>query len=152
MLVIEVLERATVERAGMLVAREHAAARQARPELPAAFDIPDVCTAALQRLCDSGHHGVVVMNDGRAAAVMAAEALEHLAIRPDGIYIDATAGLGGHTGQIAARLSTGLVIANDRDESSLAMARQNTRERSERIRYHHGTFAQLAHAMADAGV
>ena len=57
---------------------------------------------------------------------MAAEALEHLAIRPDGIYIDATAGLGGHTAQIAARLTTGLVIANDRDELSLAMARQNT--------------------------
>ena len=83
---------------------------------------------------------------------MAAEALEHLAIRPDGIYIDATAGLGGHTGQIAARLTTGLVIANDRDELSLAMARQNTREWSERIRYHHGAFSELAQAMAEAGV
>jgi 16S rRNA (cytosine1402-N4)-methyltransferase len=84
--------------------------------------------------------------------VMAAEALEHLAIRPDGIYIDATTGLGGHTGQIAARLSTGLVIANDRDESSLAMARQNTLEWSERIRYHHGTFSDLAQALAEAGL
>jgi 16S rRNA (cytosine1402-N4)-methyltransferase len=84
--------------------------------------------------------------------VMAAEALEHLAIRPDGVYIDATTGLGGHTAQIAARLSTGLVIANDRDASSLAMARQNTREWSERIRYHHGTFGQLAEALAEAGL
>ncbi len=84
--------------------------------------------------------------------VMAAEALEHLAIRPDGIYIDATTGLGGHTGQIAARLATGLVIANDRDELSLAMARQNTREWSERIRYHHGPFSELADAMAEAGI
>jgi 16S rRNA (cytosine1402-N4)-methyltransferase len=84
--------------------------------------------------------------------VMAAEALEHLAIRPHGIYIDATAGLGGHTGQIAARLTTGLVIANDRDELSLAMARQSTAEWSERIRYHRGTFATLADAMVEAGV
>jgi 16S rRNA (cytosine1402-N4)-methyltransferase len=83
--------------------------------------------------------------------VMASEALEHLAIRPDGVYIDATAGLGGHTGQIAQRLTTGLVIANDRDELSLAMARQNTRAWSERIRYHHGPFSQLAQAMAEAG-
>src|SRR5262249_54366184 len=84
--------------------------------------------------------------------VMAAEALEHLAIRSDGIYIDATTGLGGHTSQIAARLTTGLVIANDRDELSLAVARQNLREWSERIRFHHGTFADLAQAMAEAGV
>lgn len=64
MLVTEGLEGATVERAGALVAREQAAARQVRPELPAAFDSAEVCAAALQRLCDSGHHGLVQM-DGR---------------------------------------------------------------------------------------
>jgi hypothetical protein len=37
MLVIDDLGEATVERAGALVAREHAAARQVRPELPAGF-------------------------------------------------------------------------------------------------------------------
>ncbi len=84
--------------------------------------------------------------------VMAAEALQHLAIRPAGFYIDATAGLGGHTAQIAARLSVGLVLANDRDELSLAMARQNTQEWSERIRYHHGPFSQLPQALAEEGV
>jgi hypothetical protein len=50
MLVIENLDGATFERAGALVAREHAAARQVRPELPAAFDSAEVCTAALPRL------------------------------------------------------------------------------------------------------
>ena len=44
--------------------------------------------------------------------VMAAESMELLAIRPDGIYLDATAGLGGHTAMIAERLTTGIVIAN----------------------------------------
>src|SRR5215469_9151702 len=84
--------------------------------------------------------------------VMAEEALEYLAIRPDGVYVDATTGLGGHTGRIAAQLTTGMVLANDRDESSLAMARQNTREWSERIRYHCGRFSQLAQAMAEFGM
>jgi hypothetical protein len=70
MLVIEALDGATVERAGALVAREQAAARRVRPELPAAFEDPDVCAAELQRLCDSGQHGLVVMDNGRAAAVM----------------------------------------------------------------------------------
>src|SRR5215831_11974765 len=84
--------------------------------------------------------------------VMAMEALEHLAIRPDGVYLDATSGLGGHTGLIAARLTTGLVIANDRDELSLGITRQNTSEWSERIRYHRGAFSEVAEAMAEAGV
>ncbi len=83
---------------------------------------------------------------------MAAEALEHLAIDPGGIYLDATTGLGGHTAQIAARLTTGFVIANDRDEMSLAIARHNSLEWIERIRFHHGTFGELAYALAEAGV
>jgi hypothetical protein len=57
MLVIDSLDGATVERAGALVACEQAAARRVRPELPAAFEDPDVCAAALQRLYDSGQHG-----------------------------------------------------------------------------------------------
>ena len=80
MLVIEELDEATVERAGALVAREHAAARQVRPELPADFGSADVCAAALQRLCDSGHRGLVVMDNGRAAAVMTAAARENPAV------------------------------------------------------------------------
>src|ERR1035438_4251941 len=59
-------------------------------------------------------------------AVMAAEAIEWLAVRPEGAYLDATAGLGGHTAEIARRLTTGRTIANDRDAESLEMARRNT--------------------------
>src|SRR5258708_3063771 len=70
--------------------------------------------------------------------VMLAESLEYLAIRPDGIYVDATAGLGGHTRAIAERLTTGLVLANDRDPGSLATARQNTAGLEGRIRFHQG--------------
>ena len=80
MLGIETLDGATVERAGALVACEQAAARRVRPELPAAFENPDVCTAALQRLCDSGQRGLVVMGNRRAAAVMAAAARENPAV------------------------------------------------------------------------
>ena len=82
---------------------------------------------------------------------MPEESLELLAIRPDGIYLDATAGLGGHTGLIARQLTSGTVIANDRDEQSLEMARRNTAEWAERIRFHHGTFGSLAGAVSEAG-
>lgn len=84
--------------------------------------------------------------------VMLAESLEYLAIRPDGIYMDATAGLGGHTGAIAQRLETGFVIACDRDAESLELARANTREFAERIRFFRGTFSTLEKALAENGV
>ncbi len=54
---------------------------------------------------------------------MLSECLEYLAIRPDGVYLDATCGMGGHTGAIARRLTTGFVIACDRDADSLEMAK-----------------------------
>lgn len=75
--------------------------------------------------------------------VLCAEALEYLAIRPEGIYLDATAGLGGHTREIARRLTTGFVIANDRDAESLEFARANTLEFADRIRFRQGTFSSL---------
>jgi 16S rRNA (cytosine1402-N4)-methyltransferase len=83
--------------------------------------------------------------------VMAEEALSLLAVRPGGIYLDATAGLGGHTRLIARRLATGLVIANDRDAQSLEMARSSAAEWAARIRFHRGSFGALADAVAEAG-
>ncbi len=83
--------------------------------------------------------------------VMSGEALELLAIRPEGVYVDATCGLGGHTALIAQRLTTGIVIANDRDPASLALARENTRTWADRIRFHHGRFGDLPEAIASAG-
>ncbi len=77
MLVTEDLDGATVERAGALAAREHAAARQVRPELPAAFESAKVCAAALQRLSDSGHHGLVAIEGGRTVAVLTAAVREN---------------------------------------------------------------------------
>ena len=84
--------------------------------------------------------------------VMLEEALEHLALRPDGIYLDATAGLGGHTDAIARRLTTGLVIANDRDTESLELAKRNTAENGDRIRFHHGEFSTLHEALRENGI
>ena len=83
---------------------------------------------------------------------MVGECLEYLAVRPDGVYLDATAGLGGHTAAIAERLRSGLVIANDRDTESLEMAKRNTAQWADRIRYHHGAFSELRPALAAFGI
>ena len=79
--------------------------------------------------------------------VLLAETLEYLAIRPDGKYLDCTAGLGGHTLAIAARLTAGgKLIANDRDPQSLEMARRNAAEFADRIEFQHAQFSELRQA------
>jgi 16S rRNA (cytosine1402-N4)-methyltransferase len=83
--------------------------------------------------------------------VMPAESIELLAIRPEGVYLDCTAGLGGHSGMIARQLTTGTVIANDRDTRSLEMARANTAEWADRMCFHYGGFGSLADAVSQAG-
>lgn len=84
--------------------------------------------------------------------VLLNETIQWLAPRPHGIYLDATAGLGGHTAAIAQRLTTGLVIGNDRDAESLQLARANTAQWSNRIRFHHGTFSGLKSALAELAI
>ncbi len=85
-------------------------------------------------------------------SVLSNEIVEHLALRPEGYFLDATAGLGGHLGLIAQRLTTGMVIGNDRDGESLEMAKARTAEWADRIRYHHGPFSKLDTALKEAGV
>src|ERR1700722_11338587 len=90
--------------------------------------------------------------------VMLAESLEYLAIKPDGRYLDCTAGLGGHSGAIAARLTRGgKLIANDRDAQSIEIARANTAEWADRIEFRQGSFSELVESeldglIADLGV
>jgi 16S rRNA (cytosine1402-N4)-methyltransferase len=83
-------------------------------------------------------------------SVMSAESLELLAIRPEGTYLDATAGLGGHTGAIARRLTSGKVLSCDRDPESLRIARANTLDCASRIQFFHSTFSTLAQTVEHA--
>ena len=84
--------------------------------------------------------------------VMLPEALEYLALRSDGIYIDVTAGLGGHTAAIAQRLTTGKVLSLDRDAESMEMARANVGPLIERIEFRQARFSELPKAAAEAGI
>jgi len=82
---------------------------------------------------------------------MLPESLDYLAIRPEGIYLDATAGLGGHTGAIARLLSTGKVLSCDRDPESLKLARANTMDVAPRIQFFHSKFSSLDQTVEHAG-
>jgi 16S rRNA (cytosine1402-N4)-methyltransferase len=84
--------------------------------------------------------------------VMVRESLEYLCVRPEGIYVDMTAGLGGHTRAIAEGLTTGFVIASDRDAESLAVAEKNLAAYGARVRFHHGRFSELRRTLENAGI
>ena len=88
--------------------------------------------------------------------VMLRECLEYLALKPGGVYLDATAGLGGHTGAIARKLAelggNGRVVACDRDPESLDLAKANTTDVSSRIQFHRSLFSQLEETLSAAGV
>jgi 16S rRNA (cytosine1402-N4)-methyltransferase len=56
-------------------------------------------------------------------SVLLEESLEFLAVRPGGVYADATLGLGGHSAEIARRLGAkGKLIAFDRDPEAMSKA------------------------------
>ena len=53
-------------------------------------------------------------------SVLLHESIEALAIRPDGIYVDATYGGGGHAKAILDRLRQGRLVAFDQDEEAMS--------------------------------
>lgn len=57
-------------------------------------------------------------------SVMLTETIEALKIRPDGIYLDGTLGGGGHSFEIAKRLTTGHLYGIDQDEAAIEAAAQ----------------------------
>jgi 16S rRNA (cytosine1402-N4)-methyltransferase len=50
---------------------------------------------------------------------MLEEVLEWLRIKPEGFYVDATLGAGGHSAAIAQTLTSGRVLSLDRDAQAL---------------------------------
>ncbi len=83
---------------------------------------------------------------------MLRECLEYLGVRPAGIYLDATCGLGGHTAAIARQLTTGFVLSCDRDAESLELAKENTRDCADRIHFHKASFSGLGEVLAAEGL
>jgi len=83
---------------------------------------------------------------------MLRESLEFLDVRPDGVYLDATTGLGGHAAAIAQRLTTGLVLACDRDAESLELARRAASECASKIRFRQASFSRLGEAWVEEGI
>lgn len=57
-------------------------------------------------------------------SVLLKECIKGLNIKPDGIYVDGTAGGAGHSSEIAKRLTTGRLFALDQDPDAIAVANE----------------------------
>jgi 16S rRNA (cytosine1402-N4)-methyltransferase len=75
--------------------------------------------------------------------VLHREVIEGLAIRPDGHYLDATVGGGGHTALILAAAEEVRVTALDQDDQAIAAATQKLAEFGDRVTFQHSNFANF---------
>ena len=84
--------------------------------------------------------------------VLLQQAVEALAIKPDGIYVDGTFGRGGHSRLILQHLgSNGQLIVFDKDPEAIVVARQMA-DQDQRIRVVHAGFASMSEALNEMGV
>lgn len=84
--------------------------------------------------------------------VLLDEAVDGLAIKPDGIYVDGTFGRGGHSRHILSKLGEqGRLIAIDRDPRAIAVAEQ-LKEQDKRFDIVHGPFSGLAEYIKEMGL
>ena len=77
------------------------------------------------------------------------EAIEWLRIRPEGTYIDATVGTGGHSLEIARRLTTGRLVGMDRDPRALEIARERLKEYGQKVILMHAEFSKIGEVASD---
>jgi 16S rRNA (cytosine1402-N4)-methyltransferase len=81
--------------------------------------------------------------------VLAAEVIEWLRIRPEGTYVDATAGTAGHAIEIARRLTTGRLVAIDRDPRALEIARERLKPYDDKVVLVHSEFSKIGEVALD---
>ena len=84
--------------------------------------------------------------------VLAGPALEYLRIQEDGVYVDCTAGAGGHSALIAERLSEkGTLIAIDRDPVAVTLTRERVKSFPQ-VQVVRGNYQDLAARLAQCGI
>lgn len=84
--------------------------------------------------------------------VLLNECIEGLNIKPDGVYVDCTLGGGGHSGEIAKRLTTGRLISIDKDEDAIAYSKKRLEAYKDKITFVHDDFKNIESILKNLSV
>jgi 16S rRNA (cytosine1402-N4)-methyltransferase len=94
----------------------------------------------------------VVSGNEPHVPVLLDEVLEWLDVKPDGTYIDATLGAGGHSAAIAERLTSGKLISLDQDAQALALAAERLKRFGTTVRLVESSFSRIAEVVHELGI
>ena len=84
--------------------------------------------------------------------VLLDEAVDMLNIKPDGIYVDATTGGGGHSSLILSKLTTGHLYCFDQDEYAFTRTKERLDAIGSNYTFVHSNFVNLKSELAKLGV
>ena len=85
-------------------------------------------------------------------SVLKEESIVGLNIKPDGIYVDCTTGGGGHSYEIASRLTTGRLICFDKDTDALTFAKTKLEPFKDKITFVNRNFADIEEVLKELEV
>src|SRR6266852_3147588 len=83
---------------------------------------------------------------------MLGEVLESLRVKPDGTYVDATVGAGGHSAAIAQKLISGRLLSVDRDAQALELARERLKIFGAKVTLAQAPFSRIAEVVHELGI
>lgn len=92
------------------------------------------------------------MSNNAHVSVLLAECIENLNINPCRTYLDGTLGRGGHSYEIAKKLTSGKLICIDRDESAIEASKQRLAEFADKITFVHANFSDTAEVLDKLGI
>lgn len=90
--------------------------------------------------------------DFKHYSVLLPETIEQLHIKEDGIYVDGTLGGGGHSYEIAKRLTTGRLIGIDQDYDALEAAGERLRPFADRVTLVHSNYEAMVERAHELGI
>ena len=86
-------------------------------------------------------------------SVLLEETIEHLNIRPEGVYVDGTLGGGGHAARVLGQLSgSGRLIGIDQDADAIAAAKERLRDYEGRLTVIHSNYAAMKQELTHIGI
>ena len=95
----------------------------------------------------------MIMSEFSHFSVLLEECIENLDIKPDGTYVDGTAGGAGHSSKIAERLGEGgLLIPIDQDEDAIAVITKRLAPYGDRVKIVRDNFSNIKGVLDGLGI